>query len=155
MMTKKGDSYFGRGTTDERPALAACMVRARGKDGGPINISFLWEFSKRVGSPNFGKLFPARRRSAYGLSGSVDTWGIKTTAANSRPRGLMGFLRTWKRDDGNIRRSWRCGTQPIGELMKLFSTFTIRLPQYEGKVFYEYHSSLKKSLTIGPTQGSP
>src|SRR5580765_6171040 len=45
VFTRKGDSYFGRGTTDDKgPALAALYgARAAIEAGVPINIRFLWE----------------------------------------------------------------------------------------------------------------
>ena len=58
VMTKKGDSYFGRGTTDDKgPALAALYgARAAIEAGVPVNIRFLWEFEEEIGSPNFEKI---------------------------------------------------------------------------------------------------
>src|SRR6185503_19335900 len=45
VMTRKGDSYFGRGTTDDKgPALAALYgARAALEADVPVNIRFLWE----------------------------------------------------------------------------------------------------------------
>ena len=58
VMTRKGDSYFGRGTTDDKgPALAALYgARAAIEAGIPVNIRFLWEFEEEIGSPNFEKI---------------------------------------------------------------------------------------------------
>ncbi|HZI87646.1 MAG TPA: M20/M25/M40 family metallo-hydrolase, partial [Pyrinomonadaceae bacterium] len=58
VMNKKGDSYFGRGTTDDKgPALAALYgARAALEASVPINIRFLWEFEEEIGSPNFEKI---------------------------------------------------------------------------------------------------
>ena len=55
VMTKKGDSYLGRGTTDDKgPALAALFgARAAIEAGIPINIRLLGEFEEEIGSPNF------------------------------------------------------------------------------------------------------
>src|SRR5688500_11703396 len=64
VMTKKGDSYFGRGTTDDKgPALAALYgARAAMEAGVPINIRFLWEFEEEIGSPNFEKIISRAAR---------------------------------------------------------------------------------------------
>src|SRR6185436_8867403 len=54
-MTKKGDRYFGRGTTDDKgPAMAALFgVRAARDAGIPVNVQLLWELEEEIGSPNF------------------------------------------------------------------------------------------------------
>src|SRR5262252_2175004 len=54
VMTPKGDSYFGRGTTDDKgPALAALFgARAAMAHDVPVNVRFLWEFEEEIGSPN-------------------------------------------------------------------------------------------------------
>ena len=53
--TKKGDRYFGRGTTDDKgPALSALWgIRAAREAGVPINLNVLWELEEEIGSPNF------------------------------------------------------------------------------------------------------
>src|SRR5258705_2487356 len=53
--TKKGDSYFGRGTTDDKgPALSALWgIRAAREAGIPLNLNVLWELEEEIGSPNF------------------------------------------------------------------------------------------------------
>ena len=51
--TKQGDTYFGRGTTDDKgPALTALLgARAAMEAGVPLNIKFLWEIEEEIGSP--------------------------------------------------------------------------------------------------------
>ena len=46
VFTKKGDTYYGRGTTDDKgPALSALFgARAAIEADIPVNIRFLWEF---------------------------------------------------------------------------------------------------------------
>src|SRR6266850_6969171 len=63
VMTRKGDSYLGRGTTDDKgPALAALFgARAAVEAGVPANIRFLWEFEEEIGSPNFEKIITKAR----------------------------------------------------------------------------------------------
>src|ERR1044072_7651569 len=56
--TKKGDTYYGRGITDDKgPALTALFgARAAIETDVPVNIRFLWEFEEEIGSPNFEKI---------------------------------------------------------------------------------------------------
>ncbi|HEX3251158.1 MAG TPA: M20/M25/M40 family metallo-hydrolase, partial [Pyrinomonadaceae bacterium] len=46
--TRKGDTYYGRGTTDDKgPALSALFgARAAIEADVPVNIRFLWEFEE-------------------------------------------------------------------------------------------------------------
>ncbi len=97
VMTKKGDSYFGRGTTDDKgPALAALYgARAAIEADVPINIRFLWEFEEEIGSPNFEKIISNSasdlRTESVVVSDTV--WVSRERPANSAGlRGLMGFL---------------------------------------------------------------
>src|SRR5512141_707491 len=57
VFTKKGDRYFGRGTTDDKgPALSALFGVTAAVDAGvPVNVRFLWEFEEEIGSPSFLK----------------------------------------------------------------------------------------------------
>jgi acetylornithine deacetylase/succinyl-diaminopimelate desuccinylase-like protein len=54
LMVRKGDRYFGRGTTDDKgPALSALFgIRAARESQVPINIRLLWEFEEEIGSPH-------------------------------------------------------------------------------------------------------
>ena len=54
-MEIESDTYFGRGTTDDKgPALAALLgARYSIENGLPLNIQFIWEFEEEIGSPNF------------------------------------------------------------------------------------------------------
>ena len=126
VMTKKGDSYFGRGTTDDKgPALAALFgARAALEANVPINIRFLWEFEEEIGSPNFEKIIskaaPNLQTDSVVVSDTV--WVSRNRPANSAGlRGLMGFLLrletgttdTHSGEVGGVARN------PIGELMKV------------------------------------
>ncbi|MEO8056334.1 MAG: M20/M25/M40 family metallo-hydrolase, partial [Acidobacteriota bacterium] len=57
VFTKKGDRYFGRGTTDDKgPALSALFGAKAAMDAGvPVNVRVLWEFEEEIGSPSFAK----------------------------------------------------------------------------------------------------
>ncbi len=61
--TKQGDTYLGRGTTDDKgPALSALFgARAAIDAGVPVNVKFLWELEEEIGSPHFADTL---RRSA-------------------------------------------------------------------------------------------
>src|SRR5918997_447722 len=58
VFTKKGDTYYGRGTTDDKGPALSGLFGARGAMEGnvPGNIRFLWEFEEEIGSPNFEKI---------------------------------------------------------------------------------------------------
>jgi len=126
VMTTKGDSYFGRGTTDDKgPALAALFgARAALEANVPVNIRFLWEFEEEIGSPNFEKIIskaaPNLQTDSVVVSDTV--WVSRNRPANSAGlRGLMGFLLrletgttdTHSGEVGGVARN------PIGELMKV------------------------------------
>ncbi|MGE5715785.1 MAG: M20/M25/M40 family metallo-hydrolase, partial [Acidobacteriota bacterium] len=57
VLTKKGDRYFGRGSTDDKgPALSALFgVKAAVDAGVPVNVRVLWEFEEEIGSPSFAR----------------------------------------------------------------------------------------------------
>ncbi|HXD32940.1 MAG TPA: M20/M25/M40 family metallo-hydrolase [Pyrinomonadaceae bacterium] len=126
VFTRKGDSYFGRGTTDDKgPALAALYgARAAVEANVPVNIRFLWEFEEEIGSPNFEKIITKARKSLSTDSVVVsDTvWVSRERPANSAGlRGLLGFLlsletATTDTHSGEVGGAAR---NPIGELMKL------------------------------------
>ncbi len=126
VMTQKGDTYFGRGTTDDKgPALAALFgARAALEAGVPVNIRFLWEFEEEIGSPNFEKIItkaaPNLRTDSVVVSDTV--WVSRNRPANSAGlRGLMGFLLrletgTVDTHSGEVGGAAR---NPLGELMRV------------------------------------
>lgn len=89
-----GDTYRGRGTTDDKgPALtalfAACYARQRGV---PINIRFVWEFEEEIGSPSFEAFVAANleRLRADSVVISDTVWVSRSRPAI--PFGLRGLL---------------------------------------------------------------
>jgi acetylornithine deacetylase/succinyl-diaminopimelate desuccinylase-like protein len=126
VMTKKGDSYFGRGTTDDKgPALAALFgARAALEADVPINIRFLWEFEEEIGSPNFEKII-SRARSELRTDSVVvsDTvWVSRNRPASSAGlRGLLGFLLQLETSqvDTHSGETGGASRNPIAELMRL------------------------------------
>ena len=95
VFTKKGDVYYGRGTTDDKgPALTALYGAKAALDAGvPLNIRFLWETEEEVGSPHFEatlkKIGPAARTDAVVVSDTV--WVSRGRPSLSA--GLRGLLR--------------------------------------------------------------
>src|SRR2546425_10720054 len=126
VMTRKGDSYFGRGTTDDKgPALAALYGARAAKEAGlPVNIRFLWEFEEEIGSPNFEKIITRARRDLRTDSVVVsDTVWVsrKRPASSAGLRGLLGFLLSLETGttDTHSGEVGGAARNPIGELMKL------------------------------------
>jgi acetylornithine deacetylase/succinyl-diaminopimelate desuccinylase-like protein len=94
-LTKLGDMYFGRGTTDDKgPALSALLgARAAIEAGVPVNVKFLWETEEEVGSPHF-----AETLRAIGPAAATDAVVVSDTVWVSRGRpslsaGLRGLQR--------------------------------------------------------------
>ncbi len=126
VMTKKGDSYFGRGTTDDKgPALAALYgARAAMEAGVPINIRFLWEFEEEIGSPNFETIIKKAVKDLRTESVVVsDTVWVsrKRPASSAGLRGLLGFLLTLETGETDTHSGEVGGAarNPLAELMRL------------------------------------
>ena len=125
-MTKKGDSYFGRGTTDDKgPALAALYgARAAMEAGVAMNIRFLWEFEEEIGSPNFEKIISKAQSDLRTDSVVVsDTVWVsrERPACSAGLRGLLGFLLTLETGttDTHSGEVGGAARNPIAELMKV------------------------------------
>jgi acetylornithine deacetylase/succinyl-diaminopimelate desuccinylase-like protein len=88
-----GDTYFGRGTTDDKgPALTALLAaRYTVEQDIPLNIQFCWELEEEIGSPHFGDgLDTARLARPDSVVVSDTVW-----LAGGRPAipyGLRGLL---------------------------------------------------------------
>ena len=94
-LTKVGDKYFGRGSTDDKgPALTALFeARAAIEAGVPVNVKFLWETEEEVGSPHF-----AETLRSIGSAAATDAVVVSDTVWVSRGRpslsaGLRGLQR--------------------------------------------------------------
>jgi acetylornithine deacetylase/succinyl-diaminopimelate desuccinylase-like protein len=144
-MTQQGDTYFGRGTTDDKgPALSALFgARAAREAGVPVNINFLWEFEEEIGSPNFEKIIskaaPNLRTGSVVVSDTV--WvSRKRPASSAGLRGLLGFtlsLETATNDthSGEVGGAAR---NPIAELMQLVcDLYDPRTGRIKVKGFYD------------------
>ena len=117
--TKKGDRYFGRGTTDDKgPALSALWgIRAAREAGVPINLNVLWELEEEIGSPNFesaikkynegaGHRLRPRLRHDLGLAHAS-----RLPGGTARPAGLHADAGD-RPDRPALRRHRRRGAQP-------------------------------------------
>ena len=144
---KKGDRYFGRGTTDDKgPALTALYgIKAAREAGIPLNLRVLWEFEEEIGSPSFEKGISSAAAALATDSVIVsDTIWIARgkPAAPAGLRGLQGF--TFSLETGTTdQHSGVCGgaaRNPIAELAKLVNdcfdatTGKIKIPGFYADV---------------------
>ncbi|HUG54155.1 MAG TPA: M20/M25/M40 family metallo-hydrolase [Vicinamibacteria bacterium] len=124
--TKKGDTYLGRGTTDDKgPALTALFgARAALEAGVPVNIRFLWETEEEVGSPHFEATL---RRIAPQVASDVVVVSDTVWVSRGRPSlssGLRGLLRLIFRletaeTDQHSGTTGGVARNPISELVQL------------------------------------
>lgn len=93
-MQTDGDSYRGRGTTDDKgPALTALFSACYARQiGVPLNIRFVWEFEEEIGSPSFETFVASNlgkiRADSVVISDTV--WVSRSRPAI--PFGLRGLL---------------------------------------------------------------
>ena len=145
VFTQKGDTYFGRGTTDDKgPALSALFgARAALQADIPVNIRFLWEFEEEIGSPNFEKIIakaaPDLKTDSVVVSDTV--WVSRNRPASSAGlRGLMGFLLTLETGtvDTHSGETGGASRNPIAELMQLVcELYDPRTGKVKIKGFYD------------------
>ena len=145
VFTQKGDTYFGRGTTDDKgPALSALFgARAAIENDVPVNIRFLWEFEEEIGSPNFEKIISAAKSDLKTDSVVVsDTvWVSRNRPASSAGlRGLLGFILTLETGtvDTHSGETGGASRNPIAELMQLIcDIYDPRTGKVKIKGFYD------------------
>src|SRR5215470_9852986 len=145
VFTKKGDTYFGRGTTDDKgPALTALFgARAAIEAGVPVNIRFLWEFEEEIGSPNFetiiSKAAKDLRTDSVVVSDTV--WVSRNRPASSAGlRGLLGFILTLETAmvDTHSGETGGASRNPIAELMQVLTDiYDVRTGKIKIKGFYD------------------
>jgi len=123
-----GDTYLGRGTTDDKgPALAVLYAAAYAhKNGLPINVKFIWELEEEIGSPSFAQ-FLLDNESALKTNSVVisDTIWV----SRERPaipyglRGLQGCLFKLKTGVKDVHSGLTGGLarNPIAELCDLIA----------------------------------
>jgi acetylornithine deacetylase/succinyl-diaminopimelate desuccinylase-like protein len=125
---RKGDRYFGRGTTDDKgPAMTAFYgARYAWEHDVPLNIHLLWELEEEIGSPNFEPTIRANAREfATDSVVVVDTvWVSRSRPAQPAGlRGLQGFrfmLQTGETDQ-HSGTAGGAARNPVTELCQLIS----------------------------------
>jgi acetylornithine deacetylase/succinyl-diaminopimelate desuccinylase-like protein len=145
VFTKKGDTYFGRGTTDDKgPALSALFgARAAIEADVPVNIRFLWEFEEEIGSPNFEKIISkvAKDLETDSVVVSDTVWVSRERPASSAGlRGLLGFILTLETGtvDTHSGETGGASRNPIAELMQVIcDIYDVRTGKVKIKGFYD------------------
>jgi len=145
VFTRKGDRYFGRGTTDDKgPALAALFGAYAAREAGiPINIRFLWEFEEEIGSPNFEKIITGAKAqlSTDSVVVSDTVWVSRERPASSAGlRGLLGFILTLETgtNDTHSGETGGAARNPIAELMQVVcDIYDVKTGKVKIKGFYE------------------
>ncbi|HYC62292.1 MAG TPA: M20/M25/M40 family metallo-hydrolase [Thermoanaerobaculia bacterium] len=143
--TKKGDRYFGRGTTDDKgPALSALWgIRAAREAGVPLNLNVLWELEEEVGSPSFEDAIKKYKKELATESVLVsDTIWVsrQRPACPAGLRGLQGFTLSLETGttDQHSGVTGGAARNPIGELMQLVSEmYDARSGKVKIKGFYD------------------
>ncbi len=159
-----GDTYKGRGTTDDKgPALAAFFGCLAARAAGvPLNIRFLWELEEEIGSPSFqGGL--EKHRDLLGTDAIVvsDTVWI-TRGKPSTPaglRGLKGFRLTLETAGHDLHSGVVGGAarNPLTELMSVVAamvdghTGKVKIPHFYRKVAKPSRKELKEWARSGFT----
>ena len=150
--TKDGDTYFGRGTTDDKgPGLTALYgAKAAIEAGVPVNIRFLWETEEEVGSPNFEATL-----KKIGAAAATDVVVVSDTVWVSRQRpslsaGLRGLQRFIFRletaeTDQHSGTTGGVARNPIAELCQLASEiFDARTGRVKIPGFYDDVAKLSR-----------
>jgi len=145
VFTKQGDTYFGRGTTDDKgPALSALFgARAAIEADVPVNIRFLWEFEEEIGSPNFEKIISkaAKDLRTDSVVVSDTVWVSRNRPASSAGlRGLLGFILTLETAtvDTHSGETGGASRNPITELMQVIcDIYDVRTGKIKIKGFYD------------------
>ncbi len=150
--TQQGDTYLGRGTTDDKgPALSALYGARAALDAGvPVNVKVLWELEEEVGSPHFADTLraigPAAKTDAVVVSDTV--WVSRARPAQSTGlRGLQSM--TFSLETGTIdSHSGTTGgvaRNPVAELAQLVGEmFDARSGRVRIPGFYDDVAKLSK-----------
>jgi acetylornithine deacetylase/succinyl-diaminopimelate desuccinylase-like protein len=126
VFTRRGDTYLGRGTTDDKgPALAALYGARAALDAGvPVNIRFLWELEEEIGSPHFAATLNTMKDAARTDSVVVsDTVWVSRgrPSISSGLRGLQRFIFTLETaaTDQHSGTTGGAARNPVAELAQL------------------------------------
>jgi len=125
-LTRHGDTYFGRGTTDDKgPALTALFgARAALEAEVPVNIKFLWETEEEIGSPHFAETLRAIGPAAAtdAVVGSDTIWvsrGRPSLAAGFRGLQRITFHLETAETDQHSGTTGGVARNPVAELAQL------------------------------------
>jgi acetylornithine deacetylase/succinyl-diaminopimelate desuccinylase-like protein len=159
---KQGDTYFGRGSTDDKgPGLTALFgARYAIQNNIPINIKFLWELEEEIGSPNFEQGVTTARAMLDTDSVLVsDTiWVDRNKPAISYGlRGLQAVLLRLETGTKDVHSGLTGGAarNPIGEICDLISkmydakTGKIKIPGFYKDVQKPSAAEIKSMLSSG------
>jgi acetylornithine deacetylase/succinyl-diaminopimelate desuccinylase-like protein len=142
-LTTQGDTYYGRGTTDDKgPALAALFgARAAIDAGVPVNVKFLWETEEEIGSPHFAETLravgPAAASEAVVVSDTV--WvsrGRPSLSAGLRGLQRITFHLETAETDQHSGTTGGAARNPVAELAQLSAeifdarTGRVRIPGF-------------------------
>lgn len=161
-MTTQKDTYFGRGTTDDKgPALTVMYAAKYAHDHKvPINIKFIWELEEENGSPSFEQFLKDNidKLKTDSIVVSDTIWvSRERPAIGYGLRGLQGFsmkLATGAKDVhsglvGGLARN------PIGELAQLVGecydarTGMVNIPGYYDDVEPLSDAEMKNFVNSG------
>jgi acetylornithine deacetylase/succinyl-diaminopimelate desuccinylase-like protein len=125
---KRGDRYFGRGTTDDKgPAVAALFgVRAAREAGVPTGVRLLWEMEEEIGSPSLEPVLHrlATTRPPHSVVVSDAAWlDRRRPTSIAGLRGFIGFRLVLDTAEGEAHSGDVGGAarNPLAELMQLVS----------------------------------
>lgn len=142
-MSIDGDTYRGRGSTDDKgPALSVLYAANYAhKNKIPINVKFVWELEEEIGSPSFEEFLKHNKDKL-----ATDSIVISDTiwVSRERPaipyglRGLQGVLLKLKTGTKDVHSGLTGGLarNPIGELCQLIdacydaSTGKVKFPGF-------------------------
>lgn len=147
VFSKEGDTYRGRGTTDDKgPALAAFFAALEARERGlPLNVQFIWEFEEEIGSPNFEHFLKTHADKLKTDSVVVSDTIWISRGKPAAPLGLRGLV-TFKlhletgTKDCHSGLTGGAARNPIGELCQLIvdmyepKTGSIKIPGIYEKV---------------------
>lgn len=159
---KQGDTYRGRGTTDDKgPALAALLAaRYAVEQGVALNIRFLWELEEEIGSPNFQDALDQRRAVPRPDSVLVsDTIWVsrQRPAISTGLRGLLGARLTLRTGTTDVHSGLTGGgaRNPLAELCAAAQscvdarTGRVTIPGFYDEVIPPTAGEMKQFLSSG------
>jgi acetylornithine deacetylase/succinyl-diaminopimelate desuccinylase-like protein len=125
---RKGDRYFGRGTTDDKgPAMTALFgARYAWEQDVPLNIHFLWELEEEIGSPHFETTIKenAKEFATDSVVVSDTVWVSRARPAQPAGlRGLQGFRFTLQTGETDQHSGTAGGAarNPVTEICQLIA----------------------------------